>query len=93
LPIILIVWNILGLWFFDKDNFKYKILGKDTGDVRINFLNYCKDYLSSRTDLSDYKIQILVLDLLLDKYAIEYSLREQKIKDYLKSIGHPLGDS
>jgi len=132
----LIVWNILGLWFFDKDNFKYKILGKDTGDVRINFLNYCKDYLSSRTDLSDYKIQILVLDpelgtdmddakqqwlwkdlgagkdpdtflvprlydapqmarinLLLDKYAKEYSLREQKIKDYLKSIGHPLGDS
>jgi len=30
---------------------------------------------------------------ILDKYAIEYSEREQNIKDYLKSIGHPLGNS
>ena len=28
---------------------------------------------------------------LLDRYALEYNQREEQIKAYLKSIGHPLG--
>ena len=32
------------------------------------------------------------INTFLDKYAKEYPAREQKIKEYLKSIGHPLGD-
>ena len=31
------------------------------------------------------------INAILDKYAAEYSQREQNIKDYLESIGRPLG--
>jgi len=106
----------------------------DTADVVLNFVRYCKAYLSERCDLSEDEAQILVLDpelgadidevkqewlwkdlglgtdpdtllvpklfdapemgrinSLLDRYASEYSHREERIKRYLKSIGHPLG--
>lgn len=134
LPLLLIVWNIFGLKHFHKEKLQPIIRANDSGDIRINFLNYCKDYLSSQTGLSDEQAQILVLDPelgldidkakqqwlcedlgsgtdpdtflvsrlydasemkrindILDKYATEYSEREQNIKDYLRSIRHPLG--
>lgn len=136
LPLLLIGWNIIGLRLFYKDRLQEITRDNDTGDIRVNFLNYCKDYLSNRSGLSNEQAGILVLDpelgsdldkakqqwlwkdlgagtdpdtflvprvydapqmerinSILNKYAIEYSEREQNIKDYLKSIGHPLGNS
>ncbi len=135
LPTLLIGWNLIGLRLFYKDRLT-EITGEhDTMNIQTNFLNYCKDYLSERCELSKEQAQLLVLDpelgtdidnakrkwafkdlgvtedpdsflvpklfdapqmerinILLDKYASEYSEREKGIIDYLKQIGHPLGD-
>ena len=135
LPLLLIGWNIIGLRLFYKDRLEETTRENGTGDIRINFLNYCKGYFSERCDLSKEQAEILVLDPelgshidkakqqwlrkdldvgtdpdaflvpklfdapqmerinnILDKYANEYSEREQEIKDYLKSSGHPCGN-
>jgi hypothetical protein len=103
-------------------------------DIRLNFLNYCRDYLTTQCGLSSEQSEILVLDPelgsdmdeakqqwlwqdmdtctdpdtflvsksydapemkrinnILDNYATQFPEREQSIKEYLKSIGHPLG--
>lgn len=136
LPVLLIAWNLIGLRLFYKHRWQALTGEADTGDVWLNFLQYCVDYLSYRAGLSNEQAEILLLDTelgsdidkakrqwlcedvglgtdpdkflvpraydapqmqrindILDKYAMEYPVREQKIKDYLKSMGHPLGNS
>jgi hypothetical protein len=133
IPLLLIGWNLLGLRLFGTNQSVGAETDKAGNDVRLNFLNYCRDYLVDRAGLSRPQAELLVLDpdlgrdldeakptwllkdlgvtvdpdaflvpklydatemhrinVILDKYAAEYAGREEGIRDYLKSIGHPL---
>jgi hypothetical protein len=110
--------------------------GMAYGDVNLNFVRYCKEYLHQRCDLTSEQAQIVVLDPelgreidqvkgfwafhilrpeddpdeylvglkfddpvmtqindLLDSYAGSFPANEQRVREYLRSIDHPLAES
>ena len=85
LPLLIIVWNFVGLKLFYKDKTPYQANNLKPNDVNVNFYNYCESYLIKSCNLPEKQAKLALMDpelgKSLDKLKTKWAWKDTRLKD------------